>query len=562
MSNNFSYILERLSARAQRVLVAAQKLSENLKHPYTGTEHLLYGIIAERSAFGSEILMKNQLSTENIKQVVATKNKEKTVEHWNAKISENFRISLEKAAVIASQYNYSYIATEHLLFGILDCENCSGKLILSQKGIEVEDLKKQLLAVFEHSSKFPDFLGIEEQMPMSPATTHVRTEEKISKSPALDYFTYALTDRAAKGKIDPVIGRSAEIERLISILNRRNKNNPVLIGEPGVGKTAIVDGLALSIINGDVPDSLLNKKILALDLALVVAGSMFRGEFENRLKQVIDEITDDNSIILFIDELHTLVGAGATTGSLDAANILKPALARGELSAIGATTFAEYKKYIENDAALERRFQPIIIDEPKAEETISIIHGILENYEKHHNVTIGADAVRAAVELSVRYIPDRYLPDKSLDLLDETAAHLKTVNEGSPKIRLIKALERELYELSREKTQAVLSRDFDAAQVLRLKEDKLKQQRNRYQGGNGDENTTKLLINAGDIAQTISRITKIPIASIVEAEANKLVNLEQALKAKIIGQDDIISSIADAVRRSRLGSSSPNRPLG
>ncbi len=560
--NNFSHLLERLSSRAKAALVAAQKLSEDLRHAHTGTEHLLYAILAEKSAFGGEILLKNNLDPSHIKETVSKLNSDKVVEVWSARISENFRISLEKAAVVASRFNYPYIATEHILFGILDCEDSLGRKIMAQRGLDVVEMKSQLLAIFDHSSKFPDFGSVEEQLPAS-SVTRTKPEEKISKSPALDYFTTDLTERATLGKIDPVIGRATEIERLVAILNRRNKNNPVLIGEPGVGKTAIVEGLALAIVKGEVPESLLDKKILALDLALVVAGSMFRGEFENRLKQVIDEVSEDKNIILFIDELHTLVGAGATTGSLDAANILKPALARGDLRAIGATTLAEYKKYIENDAALERRFQPILVDEPSPEEAAQIIHGVLNNYEKYHGVSIAPEAVKAAVELSVRYIPDRFLPDKALDLIDETAANLKTKNEKSPELRFLKALEKELYEISREKTKAVLSEDVTAAKLLRLKEEQLREQQQAYHDSLQEPSSaTKLRISTEDIAKTVSLITKIPLHTLVQAEIDKLVNLDQSLKSRVVGQDEAIETIVGAIKRSRLGLSSPNRPLG
>src|SRR6185436_10504280 len=402
---------------------------------------------------------------------------------------------------------------------------------------------------------FPDLLNVDEQGELPIA-------EKNSKTPALDYFTTDLSKKAMKGKIDPVIGRKNEIERLISILNRRTKNNPVLIGEPGVGKTAIVEGLALAIAKQEVPDTLIDKKILTLDMALVVAGSMFRGEFEQRLKQVIDEVKDNANIILFIDELHTIVGAGATTGSLDAANILKPALARGEIRVVGATTLAEYKKHIEHDAALERRFQPILVEEPSNEESIEILTGLRENYEKHHNVVITDDAIKAAVELSSRYLTDRYLPDKALDLIDETSAATKTLNTKTRNVRVVKKIEGELKRLEEEKTKAVMLQDFTTALHLKSQEDKLKKQRQEYQKTLVRKgSSTVMQITSEDIGRTVSNITKIPLTKLLKSESKKLIGLEKILQARIVGQDEATKLISSAIRRSRAGITSPKRPI-
>ncbi len=594
--NNFAFILERLSTRAKNALIAAQLISEQLKHDHIGTEHLLYGIISERSSFASEILLKNNIDLTVMKDELEKVNQGHTTIAWKPILSENIKNTIEKAAVAATRYQYQFIGTEHFLYGILDIEANRAKVILAKLGVEVTELQKNLIQVFENVAKFPSMLddNVAPSGPLSQAGersnfgfgddndsganisgNNMRNPMSAQtavgmKGSALDYFTTDLTKKAAQGKIDPVVGRKKEIDRMVSILNRRTKNNPVLIGEPGVGKTAIVEGLALAIVKHEVPDSLLDKKILALDLALIVAGSMFRGEFESRLKQIIDEIRDNPKIILFIDELHTVVGAGATTGSLDAANILKPALARGELHAIGATTLSEYKKHIEHDAALERRFQPIVVDEPSQDEAIEILKGLRPNYEKHHKITITDDAIKAAVELSSRYIQDRYLPDKAVDLIDETAAYLKTVGVNSKSLRTIKKLETELEELEDEKTKAVLAQDFVTAEHLRIQGEKLHKQIsdlsrtiNQVQNVIADsKNKHRQEISVSDIAKTVATMTGIPLTKLVKTESAKLTNLEEILQTKIIGQKEAVDVIAKSIRRSRAGVTSPKRPLG
>jgi ATP-dependent Clp protease ATP-binding subunit ClpC len=553
--NHFSFILERLSSRAKNALITSQRISEDLHHDHIGTEHLLYGIVEEKASFASEILLKNKVSSETVRQEIIRMNQNHISDKWQPKLSNNLREVIEKAAIIASRYQYQFIGTEHFLYGICDMDSDEAKSILLNFKVSVSELRKNLLSIFENVSRFPDLLNVDEQ-PELPAPG-----EKNSKTPALDYFTTDLSKKALKGKIDPVIGRKNEIERLISILNRRTKNNPVLIGEPGVGKTAIVEGLALAIAKQEIPDTLLDKKILTLDMALVVAGSMFRGEFEQRLKQVIDEVKDNDNIILFIDELHTIVGAGATTGSLDAANILKPALARGEIRVIGATTLAEYKKHIEHDAALERRFQPILIEEPSNEESVEILIGLRENYEKHHNVIITDDAIKAAVELSSRYITDRFLPDKALDLIDETAAYTKTLNTKVRNLRVVKKIETELKRLEEEKTKAVMLQDFTTALHLKSQEDKLKKQKQEYQKTLSKKGLASLQITSEDIGRTVSTITKIPLTKLLKSESKKLIGLEKILQGRIVGQDEATKIISSAIRRARAGITSPKRPI-
>ena len=563
---NFTYILERLSSRAKNALIMAQLVSEELKHDHIGTEHLLFGVVSEKSSFAAEILTKTKLTPEIVKQELIFVNTNNSISVWKPVLSENLKSVIEKSAIIASQYGYQFIGTEHFLYGLLNVPQNKAKVILSKLGIDVNELDQNLLNVFDNISKFPEMPANENMNPQQPFDAQPPQGVKMpeqKKGNILELFTTDLTKKAATGLIDPVVGRKHEIERLVSILNRRTKNNPILIGEAGVGKTAIVEGLALAITKREVPDSLLDKKILSLDLALIVAGSMFRGEFENRLKQIIDEVKNTKDVILFIDELHTMVGAGATTGSLDAANILKPALARGELRAIGATTLSEYKQHIEKDAALERRFQPILVDEPSQEETIEILKGLRPNYEKHHNVTITDEAIKAAVELSSRYIQDRYLPDKAVDLVDETAAFLRSINSNSKLLRATKKIEADLLALEEEKTKAVLQQDFTTALHLRAQEEKLlKQKETLSKSLAAEERIPSHTISAEDIAHTVSMMTKIPLNKLAKTEIGKLANLEKILKGKIVGQDIAVEEIAKAIRRSRAGITDPKRPLG
>ncbi len=561
--NNFTFILERLSSRAKNALITAQLVSEELGHDNIGCEHLLYGVVAEKSSFAAEILTKAKITPELIKQEVDSVNQNNKVSHWKPVLSENLKAAIERSAIIASQFGYQFIGTEHFLYGLITIKSNKAKVILSKLGIDIAELEQNLLSVFENISKFPE-VPPGEQFEHNHDNQQQRPGfEQQRKGSLLEYFTTDLTKKAASGQIDPVIGRKKEIERLISILGRRTKNNPVLIGESGVGKTAIVEGLALAISRREVPDNLLDKKILSLDLALVVAGSMFRGEFENRLKQIIDDVKNNQNIILFIDELHTMVGAGATTGSLDAANILKPALARGEMRAIGATTLQEYKKHIEHDAALERRFQPILVEEPSRDESVEILKGLRPNYEKHHNVEITDSAIDAAVDLSSRYIQDHFLPDKAVDLIDETASYFKSISSNSKTLKLKKKIENDLQALEEEKTKAVLSQDFTTALHLRAQEEKLQRQKVELENLREQEQSGFLRsISAEDIAHTVSKMTKIPLTKLAQNEIGRLANLEKTLKLRIVGQDEAVTEISKTIRRSRAGITDPKRPLG
>ncbi len=544
------FINDKFSSRAKNALKTAQKISEELSYGYIGTEHLLFGIVIEFSSFASEVILKNKLSEDLLRMELIRRRKQSLFPA--AKISPEIKACLERAAIIASKYQYQFIGTEHFLYGIVEGDENEAKRILSALNIEPREIKKNLLSIFENVSKFPD--PVMKDMPKLQ-------DEPSPVGGALSFFTTDLTARAKSGRIDPLIGRKGEVERLISILNRRHKNNPVLIGEPGVGKTAIVEGLALAIRERKVSQNLLGKRILALDLALMVAGSMFRGEFENRLKQVLEEIKESNDVILFIDELHTLVGAGATTGSLDAANILKPALARGDIRAIGATTFQEYKKHIEADPALERRFQPILVREPDQKEALDILKGLKTHYENHHKVKISAEALEEAVKLSVRYITNRFLPDKAIDLIDETAAFYKMHHDQKYFDSGLKNIEQDLEELALSKRQAVLARDFEKASLLRGQENMLLKNRD----GKKKNKTAKpdvLEITKEHIAASVARITGIPIETLKAPDRARLMNLEKRLKTKIIGQDKAIKDIASAIKRSRAGISSHTRPLG
>lgn len=552
-----NFLNEKFSTRAKSALKAAQKISRELHHPYIGTEHLLYGIVTEISSFATEVLLKNRISKDLVRLELLRRQSDTPNAEliWEPRLSENLRHVLDQAAMVANKYQYQFIGTEHFLFGMVDGALNRAKTILLNLNIDPEEIKKNLLSIFENVSKFPEIVN----QPLS--TRELEEAPTGNNSPALDYFTLDLTEKAKNGSIDPLIGREKEVQRLISILNRRTKNNPVLIGDPGVGKTAIVEGLALAIRDRKVPDSLLDKRILTLDLALIVAGSMFRGEFENRLKQIIDEVKTAGDIILFIDELHTVVGAGATTGSLDAANILKPALARGELRAIGATTLVEYKKHIEQDAALERRFQPIIVKEPNAKETLEILKGLRPNYEAHHGVEITDGALEAAIKLSMRYLTDRFLPDKAIDLVDEAAAFYKTqVPGGGPKTSL-NTIERDLSELLDQKKKAVGAGDFATAKTVKTEEKQLLEKKRKLQGKKANQKPP-LKITAAQIAETVARITGIPTQNLLRQEAQKLLSLEKKLKNGIVGQDAVLKEIASSIRRSRAGISSPHRPQG
>jgi len=558
-----SKILNKFTTHLKNALKKAKELGISLKHKEVNPEHLVYGLILQKGSIAAEILIQMGLTAERIRNSVVNKNKSDAVTSADPattkiSLSPHTKKIIEKAALIAHKSRHKYVGTEHLLYNLVQTNTPSLVNLWENNRVNLNKLKSHLETVMRSTSKFPDLTQIFEQ------AKELDKEDKTkdgSQTPALDFFTTNLTEEKLQQSIDPVIGRKNEIERLIHILSRRTKNNPVLIGEPGVGKTAIVEGLAKKIISGDVPEILLNKKILKLDLSLVVAGTIYRGEFESRFKQILDEIKKDPNIILFIDELHTIIGTGSAAGSMDAANILKPALAKGDIRTIGATTLDEYRKYIESDAALERRFQPIIIEEASPEETKEVLKGIKENYEKYHLVHIEDDAIESAVCLSQRYLQDKFLPDKAIDLIDEAASKIKITHQGDGTPKEIHQTEKEIERLKQIKNELVNKENFERAVKIKGQENALferlgvlrqkqTQAAKKYIGK----------ITKKDIAEVISRITSIPLKDLVMGEKERLLNLEKILAKKIIGQNETLKIIADFIRRSRVGLADPNRP--
>ncbi|MFH1171007.1 MAG: ATP-dependent Clp protease ATP-binding subunit [bacterium] len=562
--------LDKFTTHLKNVIKEAAQLAAELRHPELRPEHLLFALAKQKGSISTEILIKAGVTAESLKAVVVQKNAVSLLEgaHRDASnpiLSENAKKAIEKAILIANHYEHKYVGTEHLLSSILKLDDHAVDDVLRAHRLTRSDLQQHLIVVLKNTSKFPDLTNLFEQTNAMDEDLPLPMQQrpKDQRGSALDFFCSDLTDARLQESIDPVIGRQEEIDRLIHILSRRTKNNPVLIGEPGVGKTAIVEGLAKRILLGDVPAVLVTKKIFNLDLSLVVAGTVYRGEFESRLKQIIEEVKANPNAILFIDELHTLIGAGGASGALDAANILKPALAKGYLRCIGATTIDEFHKHIESDPALERRFQPIMIDEPTAEETIEILNGIKENYERYHHVGISDGAIRAATELSVRYLQDKLLPDKAIDLIDEAAAKVKITKDTDALTREIEKHEATIANLREKKQQAVQEERFDDALRLKGEEGAVMEEigalRERQTRG-----AKRLIgrITEKDIAQVVGRITGVPLGAILEEEQQKLLRLEQELKRSIVGQDEALATIASCIRRSRTGLSAPNRPLG
>ena len=539
-------MMQRFTDDAQRVLSFAQEAALELGHDYVGTEHVLIGLTKVKNGVAAKALEELGIVTEDIFEAV-----EEQVGRGNKKATSIYmtpRVKhvLELAIQVANRMNHNYVGTEHILLGLLSDGGGVAVGILRAMNIRTDDIVEAIRHILGSNTNGDD-------------NGHEGASHNGDLGDLADFAT-DLNESAKQGKIDPVIGRDTEIQRVIQILSRRTKNNPVLIGEPGVGKTAIAEGLAQRIVNGNVPEILRNKRIISLSISSMLAGAKYRGEFEERLKKAIDEVKQHDDMIIFIDEIHTLVGAGATEGAMDAANILKPALARGEFQVIGATTLDEYKKHIEKDAALERRFQPVQVGEPNEEDALEILMGLRDRYEAFHKAKITDEALKAAVSLSSRYITDRFLPDKAIDVVDEAASKVRMkVFSAAPDV---KALEDRLNAVKKEKEAAVTSQDFEKAAKLRDEEQALVKEIDEKKAVAKEESDQKLIVTEEDIAAVVAQWTGIPVAKIAEEESETLLHLEDELHKRVIGQDDAVTAVAKAVRRARAGLKDPKRPIG
>lgn len=559
INDNAQNILNKFTEHFKQVLITAQNIAFGKKREAIEPEDLLVSLIKTEGSLGSDILIKQNVDINFIQMSGYSSYQTMAInpEHLPQPSLESQKI-IEKAVITAYKYKHKYIGTEHLLWGISQSTDEKTTKILVKAKINPQNLKQHLNLIMKSTSKFGDLTTDEELKEIED----ILDEEKIDSKNDLESFTINLTNTEIQKNIDPVIGRAKEIDRLIEILSRRTKNNPVLLGDAGVGKTAIIEGLAKRITENKVPDVLLNKTILNLDIPSLLAGTMYRGEFENRLKKVITDIKNNPDIILFIDELHTIMGAGATSGSLDAANILKPALSRGQLRCIGATTFDEYKKHIESDKALERRFQPIIIDESSEGESYQILQGLRQNYERFHNVLIEDSAIKAAVELSKRFLPDKKLPDKAIDLIDEAAARLRVKKTKKSLAKKIKQLQDELANEQISKKNAILTENYLEALEYKEKEEKLLENLLRLQAQE-DKNKNKNLgkISEYDIKNILSQMTGIPLDSLTVSENKRLLNLENKLAQNIFGQDKALQNISHIIRKAKAGLNDKNKPL-
>ena len=542
--------MERFTQRARRVLSLAQDEATRLQHHQIGTEHLLLGLMREEGGVAGRVLRDLGLDLRRVEELVSRLSTSDVRAHQvQLDLSPGTKKVLELAVDEARRMGHHYIGTEHLLLGLVRQQEGIALDVLRRLGVSPDEVRRQTSKVLQESPV------------QSAQKTHERAHGKSTRkdsTPLVDQLATDLTSLAESGKLDPVVGRETEIERVIQVLSRRRKNNPALVGEPGVGKTAIVEGLAQRIVEGDTPKPLLNKRVLQLDVGSLVAGTMYRGQFEERLKRVIEELKASDTI-LFIDEVHMLVGAGAAGSSVDAANILKPALARGELQCVGATTMDEYRKHIESDAALERRFQQILVDEPTIEETIEILQGIKFPYQDHHNVEITDDAIETAATLSARYIPDRFLPDKAIDLIDEAAARLRMYK--SPEAAVVRRVMIELEELTDEIELAEGAGERDEADTLKVRRESLDATLADYRM-NWNEDTGQPRLVGDDISEVASMWTGIPVTRIANEESERLMEMEDKLHERIVGQHEAIVSISKAVRRARAGLKDPRRPIG
>ena len=546
-------MFERFTDRARKVMALANQEAQRFNHEYIGTEHILLGLVKEGSGVGANVLKNLDVDLRKVRLEVEKLVKSGPDMVTMGKLPQTPRAKkvIEYAIEEARNLNHNYVGTEHLLLGLLREQDGVAAQVLMNLGLRLEDVRDEVL----------NLLGAGVESEETPSASMGEAKKGKSKTPALDSFGRDLTELAKEGKLDPVIGRANEIERVIQILCRRQKNNPVLLGEAGVGKTAIVEGLAQKIVNNDVPELLADRRIVVLDLAMMVAGTKYRGQFEERIKAVMNEVRRARTVILFIDELHTLVGAGGAEGAIDASNVLKPALSRGEIQCIGATTLDEYRKYIEKDGALERRFQQIIVEPPNKTETISILKGLRDRYEAHHRVQITDPAIEAAVELSSRYITGRVQPDKAIDVIDESGARIRLKTMTKPPN--LTELEKDIEKLQMEKDEAVKNADYeraaelrDRAEGLRLKKEQMqKEWRDRSKEVDG-------VVDEEVIAEVVAKMTGIPLTRLEKDEAERLLQLENELHKKVVSQDEAIKAIARSVRRSRSGLKDPNRPMG
>ena len=539
-------MFERFTEKAIKVIMLAQEEARRLGHNFVGTEQILLGLIGEGTGVAAKVLKSMGVNLKDarieVEKIIGRGSGFVAVEiPFTPRAKRVLELSLEEAR----QLGHNYIGTEHLLLGLIREGEGVAARVLENLGVDLSKVRTQVIRMLGETAE------------VSAGGSQGRT-----KTPTLDEFGSNLTQMASEGKLDPVVGRQKEIERVIQILGRRTKNNPVLIGEPGVGKTAIAEGLAQRISNNDIPDILEEKRVVTLDIGLLVAGTKYRGEFEERLKKIMDEIRQAGNVILVIDEVHTLIGAGAAEGAIDAANILKPALARGELQCIGATTLDEYRKHIERDAALERRFQPVMVGEPSVPETIEILHGLRDRYEQHHKLKISDEALEAAAKLSDRYISDRYLPDKAIDLVDEAGSRVRLINSQLPPAA--KELDKELRQVLKEKDDAVRSQDFDRAGELRDREMEIKAeiraiaQTKKTESVDGDDSP---VVDEEDIAQIVASWTGVPVNKLTESESEKLLHMEDTLHQRLVGQEEAVRAISRAIRRARVGLKNPNRPI-
>ncbi|MGD1805417.1 ATP-dependent Clp protease ATP-binding subunit [Dapis sp. BLCC M126] len=539
-------MFERFTEKAIKVIMLAQEEARRLGHNFVGTEQILLGLIGEGTGVAAKVLKSMGVNLKDarieVEKIIGRGSGFVAVEiPFTPRAKRVLELSLEEAR----QLGHNYIGTEHLLLGLIREGEGVAARVLENLGVDLSKVRTQVIRMLGETAE------------VTAGGGGGRT-----KTPTLDEFGSNLTQMASEGKLDPVVGRQTEIERVIQILGRRTKNNPVLIGEPGVGKTAIAEGLAQRIANNDIPDILEEKRVVTLDIGLLVAGTKYRGEFEERLKKIMDEIRSAGNVILVIDEVHTLIGAGAAEGAIDAANILKPALARGELQCIGATTLDEYRKHIERDAALERRFQPVMVGEPSVDETIEILYGLRERYEQHHKLKILDTALEAAAKLSDRYISDRYLPDKAIDLIDEAGSRVRLINSQLPPAA--KELDKELRQLLKEKDEAVRSQDFDKAGELRDREMEIKSEIRSLAQNKKLDSTTEddsPMVTEEDIAHIVASWTGVPVNKLTESESEKLLHMEDTLHQRLIGQEEAVRAVSRAIRRARVGLKNPNRPI-